>query len=106
MYLQLNLIVYLLLDAAACDTPFSGVPRPLTPMSVWYNLRMENPKPANRADEADTQTKLDQLRRRLIAEGLLSHVPTRKKDIERYRKWEPVEIHGKPLSETIIEERE
>lgn len=45
------------------------------------------------------------MRQQLVAEGLLSHVPPKGKDIERFRRWQPVAIKGKPLSETIIEER-
>lgn len=50
-------------------------------------------------------TKQQQLRQALVAEGLLSHVPPRGKDIARFRCWQPIPIKGKPLSETIIEER-
>jgi hypothetical protein len=50
-------------------------------------------------------TKEEQLQRQLVAEGLVSHIPARKKDIERYRNWQPVTIQGKPLSQTIVEER-
>lgn len=49
--------------------------------------------------------KREQVRRQLVAEGLLSHVPPRGKDPERFRDWQPVAIKGEPLSETIIEER-
>lgn len=41
----------------------------------------------------------------LVAEGLVSHVPLQRKDLDRFRRWQPVVIQGKPLSETIIEER-
>ena len=47
----------------------------------------------------------EQLRRALMAGGLVSHVPTGTKDLARYRAWRPIRIEGKPLSETIIEER-
>jgi len=50
-------------------------------------------------------TKQEQVRQALVAKGLLSHVPPRGKDPERFRKWQPIPIKGKPLSETIIEER-
>jgi len=45
------------------------------------------------------------LREQLVVEGLLSHVPPRKKDLNRFLRWDPIPIKGKPLSETIIEER-
>lgn len=44
--------------------------------------------------------------RRLQAKGLLTQVPTRKEgDVERYRAWKPVGVEGKPLSESVVEER-
>ena len=58
-----------------------------------------------RASRQSESTKQQQLRRQLVAEGLLSHIPPKGKDIERFRRWEPIPIKGKPLSETIIEER-
>jgi hypothetical protein len=50
-------------------------------------------------------TKQQRLRQQLVAESLLSHIPPKGKDIERFRRWEPIPIKGKPLSETIIERR-
>jgi hypothetical protein len=41
----------------------------------------------------------------MVARGLLEEQAPRGKDIERFRRWQPVPIQGKPLSETIIEER-
>jgi hypothetical protein len=43
--------------------------------------------------------------RELSREGVLDHVPPPIKDPKPYQDWEPIEISGKPLSETIIEER-
>ena len=60
---------------------------------------------ANRSSGQSGVTKEEQLQRQLLADGLVSHVPGRKKDLERYRQWQPVAIVGKPVSETIIEER-
>jgi hypothetical protein len=44
----------------------------------------------------------DELHRRLIEEGLLKRIPDRSL---RDRNFKPIKIKGKPLSETIIEER-
>jgi hypothetical protein len=60
---------------------------------------------ANRSERESGVTKEEQLRRQLVADGVVSHVPQRKKDLERYRQWQPVAIQGKPLSQTIVEER-
>lgn len=40
----------------------------------------------------------------LISRGLLRAVP-QGKDLARFRAWLPAQIDGKPLSQTIIEER-
>jgi hypothetical protein len=56
-------------------------------------------------DSASAETAKDQLSRRLLADGLVSHLPPGKKDLDRYRSWHPVAIKGKPLSQTIVEER-
>jgi hypothetical protein len=42
---------------------------------------------------------------RLVAAGLLKRVKPRHRDREAFDQFQPVEISGKPLSETIIEER-
>ncbi len=46
-----------------------------------------------------------QLRQALIDRGLLDKQPPRGKDMDRFRRWVPIPIQGKPLSQTIIEER-
>jgi hypothetical protein len=48
--------------------------------------------------------KLDQL---LLAEGVISRIPPKPtaEDIARFQAWKPIKIEGKPLSETIIEDR-
>lgn len=48
------------------------------------------------------ESKLEQL---LLEEGLLSEIPPRIKDFTSYRNRRPVKVKGKPISETIIEER-
>jgi hypothetical protein len=50
---------------------------------------------------------LDELDRRLLARGVISRIPPppTEADIERWESWKPIKIEGKPLSETIIEDR-
>jgi hypothetical protein len=50
---------------------------------------------------------LDEVDRRLLAKGSMSVIPPppTPADLERWRNWKPIEIEGKPLSETILEER-
>lgn len=56
-----------------------------------------------RMSEEEKQAELD---RRLMAKGLLQRVPPQIADLTPYRDWEPIDIQGEPLSETIIRERE
>jgi len=60
---------------------------------------------ASRSSRESGLTKEEQPRLQLVADGLVSHMPQRKKDLERCRQWQPVAIQGKPLSQTIVEER-
>lgn len=50
-------------------------------------------------------TKQQQVRQALVQRGLLEKDSPKGKDPERYRRWQPIPINGKPLSETLIEER-
>lgn len=47
----------------------------------------------------------DLLERRLLERGAISEIPKRNFDPATYKEFEPVEVKGKPVSETIIEER-
>ena len=47
----------------------------------------------------------DLLERRLLERGVISEIPKRKFDPDTYKEFEPIEVKGKPVSETIIEER-
>jgi Arc/MetJ-type ribon-helix-helix transcriptional regulator len=49
-------------------------------------------------------SRLDELHRQMLADGLLSQLPKSADDIDDDHE-EPVEIDGEPLSETIIRER-
>ena len=41
----------------------------------------------------------------LVRRGLVEKTPPQGKDLDQHLRWQPIEIQGKPLSETIIEER-
>jgi hypothetical protein len=60
-----------------------------------------------RSAEPSALTKEQQLDRLLLEEGVLSRIPPgpTEPDVARFEKWTPVSIQGKPLSETIIEDR-
>lgn len=47
----------------------------------------------------------DKLEQMLLKEGLLSEIPPPITDFMGYRKRKPIKVKGKPISETIIEER-
>jgi hypothetical protein len=46
----------------------------------------------------------EEVERRMLEDGLISHIPTRP-DPATYQEFPPIVIEGKPLSETIIRER-
>lgn len=47
----------------------------------------------------------NKLERKLLEAGLLSEIKPMVIDVESYRNYKPVKVKGKPVSETIIEER-
>jgi hypothetical protein len=49
----------------------------------------------------------DELAQELLREGILDHVPRplTEADVKAFEDYKPVPIEGKPLSETVIEER-
>jgi hypothetical protein len=53
----------------------------------------------------ETEAREDGFERQLLAKGLISHIPTRDETDEEFDKFEPIEVEGEPLSETIIRER-
>jgi hypothetical protein len=58
-----------------------------------------------RSDREEELKRREQIRQALVEKGLVEKQPPQGKDPERFRRWQPVAIKGKPLSETIIEER-
>jgi hypothetical protein len=55
-------------------------------------------KPASQASE-------EEFKRRLVQAGLLKQIKPPLSDLQAYKDRTPVAIEGKPLSETLIEER-
>ena len=47
----------------------------------------------------------DELQQRLLRAGIIRHIPPPITDFAPYQNRTPVSIEGKPLSETVIEER-
>lgn len=47
----------------------------------------------------------DEIERILLAKGLISEIPSRTAD-KGEETYEPIKVSGKPLSETVLEERE
>ena len=54
---------------------------------------------------AETETQEDEFERQLLAKGVISHIPTRDETDKEFDEFEPIEVSGEPLSETIIRER-
>ena len=53
----------------------------------------------------ETETREDEFERQLLAKGVVSHIPNRDETDAEFDKFEPIEVKGEPLSETIIRER-
>ena len=53
----------------------------------------------------ETQAREDDFERQLFAKGVISHIPARDETDEEFDEFEPIEVEGEPLSETIIRER-
>lgn len=57
------------------------------------------------AKAQETLSPEDLLEQKLLEDGLISEIPKRDYDPMTYREFEPIEVKGKPVSQTIIEER-
>jgi hypothetical protein len=57
------------------------------------------PKPPKPVDDEDN------IDRELLADGILDYVPSPITDGTAYDQWQPIPWQGKPVSETILEER-
>jgi len=53
----------------------------------------------------ETEAREDEFERHLLAKGVITHIPTRDETDEEFDRFEPIEVAGEPLSETIIRER-
>ena len=53
----------------------------------------------------ETEAREDEFERQLLAKGLIDNIPTRDETDEEFDKFEPIDVEGEPLSETIIRER-
>ena len=53
----------------------------------------------------ETEAREDEFERQLLAKGLITRIPTRDETDEEFDKFDPIEVEGEPLSETIVRER-
>ena len=53
----------------------------------------------------DTESREDEFERQLLAKGVINHIPSRDETDEEFDKFDPIDVAGEPLSETIIRER-
>ena len=53
----------------------------------------------------ENEAREDEFERYLLAKGLINQIPARDEREEEFDAYEPMEVHGEPLSETIIRER-
>jgi hypothetical protein len=60
---------------------------------------------SNPSESTGSERQEDEFKRRLVAAGLLNEVRPPVPDPEEYRGQTPDPVTGKPLSETIVEER-
>ena len=56
-------------------------------------------------DSSDQEAREDEFERELVAEGVLGEVKPLPHDDPEFHAYQPVTVTGKPISETIIEER-
>ena len=75
----------------------------LTPEERQLLLKALAPE-IDEPSESRHLTPEEEVERILVAEGIVSEIPARLPDDEE-ETYEPIEVPGKPLSETIIEER-
>ena len=75
--------------------------RALTPgeqrqVHTLLNSLLENPHP---------KTTEDEFLQMLLQKGIINNIPTPADDADEDDEFEPIEVQGQPLSETVIEER-
>jgi hypothetical protein len=57
------------------------------------------------AESDELQSRRREAERKLLEAGLIVEVRQPPTDIETYRNYNPVEVTGRPVSETLVEER-
>lgn len=62
-----------------------------------------NRKGTRVAEQSEAQE--DEFERDLLAKGVITHIPARDEPDDEFDEYEPIEVEGEPLSETIIRER-
>jgi CheY-like chemotaxis protein len=99
-------------EASAATVDFDSVweaVRTLRPQELERLRRLIDALLANPALQVsdDRLTKEDRLDLILLKKGLLGRIPPppTEGDLKAFREWKPLPLEGKPLSETIIEER-
>jgi hypothetical protein len=55
------------------------------------------------AEQSEAQE--DEFERYLLAKGVITHIPARDETDDEFDSFEPIEVEGEPLSETIVRER-
>jgi hypothetical protein len=55
--------------------------------------------------DEEIEAKENAFEQKLLAEGFISHIPSRDETDEEFDAFEPIEVEGEPLSEMIIRER-
>ena len=68
---------------------------------ISYFLR--NRKGTRVAEQSEAQE--DEFERYLLAKGVISHIPARDETDDEFDQFEPIEVEGEPLSETVVRER-
>ena len=53
----------------------------------------------------ENEDREDEFERYLLAKGVINEIPSRDEGDEEFDAFEPIEVQGEPLSETIIRER-
>jgi hypothetical protein len=53
----------------------------------------------------DAEAREDEFERQLLAKGVITHIPSRDETDEEFEEFDPIDVAGEPLSETIIRER-
>jgi hypothetical protein len=67
-------------------------------LDAWWSHTVDEP------EQSDRQ-RIDELDRMLLENGLISFIPPPITDLAPYQNRKLIEVKGKPISETIIEER-